>query len=493
MVTWNNAINARQQGTQYQSSSGAWSGVDASTAGFVLTSNGTGVSPTFQSAAGGTYYSLTPYIVGSDAHSQYSTIQTAIDQAVIDGASNTVLKVIYIKPGIYTENLTVPAGIVLYGTSAANPFSANQTMPVILVGHILFDNSAADIQNAQVLNMEISSAASYCVHFTTPVSSFAGIVFTNVLFNAAYFFNTQSFSISVQLYACYLNITSNLSATASAGISYIEGWDCIVILPTITISGSYSFDLTFLKCHITSSLGGVTGTTSGVLSVNFEAEHDRSYSLGISNPIDVVCSQFYFTAIGLDLFLAGGVTISPVGTNTLFLQDCFINPVDGQTFISDIFTTFGSSTTILNTEIQDALPDVINKYGSYNLSGTPVAFNYSEVCEVQSYVQTTNATVTTIASIPIKANQSIIVSGTVIGQNSTFTDTTSSLILATAHNTAGTVATVGVPVVTPLSTSTGLVTISVSGANLLIRVTGILATTYNWTCNLTYQGIINQS
>lgn len=70
---FSNAINAVQQGIQYLSSTGVWTGLDGSTTGKVLMSNGTGVSPTFQSlpspgtlsiAGGGTgLTSTTPYAV----------------------------------------------------------------------------------------------------------------------------------------------------------------------------------------------------------------------------------------------------------------------------------------------------------------------------------------------------------------------------------------------------------------------------------------------
>ena len=48
-----NNVDATQQGVQYLSSAGVWSGEDGSSAGFVLTSNGTGVAPSFQAAGGG--------------------------------------------------------------------------------------------------------------------------------------------------------------------------------------------------------------------------------------------------------------------------------------------------------------------------------------------------------------------------------------------------------------------------------------------------------
>lgn len=54
-----NAVNANQQGIQYLSSVGVYSGIDGSTAGFVLTSNGTGASPSFASASGITWTDVT--------------------------------------------------------------------------------------------------------------------------------------------------------------------------------------------------------------------------------------------------------------------------------------------------------------------------------------------------------------------------------------------------------------------------------------------------
>lgn len=44
----NNAVNISSQGTVYFNGTGTFSGVDGSTSGFVLTSNGTGVAPSYQ-------------------------------------------------------------------------------------------------------------------------------------------------------------------------------------------------------------------------------------------------------------------------------------------------------------------------------------------------------------------------------------------------------------------------------------------------------------
>ena len=51
-MAFNNSSNAKQQGTQYLSTAGAWTGVDAGAATQVLTSNGTGVAPSFAANPG---------------------------------------------------------------------------------------------------------------------------------------------------------------------------------------------------------------------------------------------------------------------------------------------------------------------------------------------------------------------------------------------------------------------------------------------------------
>lgn len=47
-MSTNNSVNISSQGTVYYNGTGTFSGLDASTSGFVLTSNGTGVTPSFQ-------------------------------------------------------------------------------------------------------------------------------------------------------------------------------------------------------------------------------------------------------------------------------------------------------------------------------------------------------------------------------------------------------------------------------------------------------------
>lgn len=83
------------------------------TAGFFLTSDASGNGTWQAGGGGGSYISLSPYIVGKpgDTHAGFTTIQSAIDQAVLDGASETNVLNIYVKPGTYAENLIGSSGI----------------------------------------------------------------------------------------------------------------------------------------------------------------------------------------------------------------------------------------------------------------------------------------------------------------------------------------------------------------------------------------------
>lgn len=62
------------------------------------------------------YFSLTPYIVGSDIHSQFTTISSAIAAGVSAGVPFNV----FVKPGTYTENITLPANCNIFGFGNTN-------------------------------------------------------------------------------------------------------------------------------------------------------------------------------------------------------------------------------------------------------------------------------------------------------------------------------------------------------------------------------------
>jgi hypothetical protein len=62
----------------------------------------------------------------------FTTIQSAINQAVADGAIGSSPRKIFIRPGTYTENLLIPAGIILEGdTPAKNSYLGISTTQLV--------------------------------------------------------------------------------------------------------------------------------------------------------------------------------------------------------------------------------------------------------------------------------------------------------------------------------------------------------------------------
>lgn len=110
--------------------------------------------------------------------------------------------------------------------------------------------------------------------------------------------------------------------------------------------------------------------------------------------------------------------------------------------------------------------------GSWAASASPLS----------ATVSTTNATATTLATIAVPSNQSVVITGYVVARNTsgTINDSTGGQFICTAVNTAGTVALASTPSVIVQATSTGSFNVVVSGTNLIVQVTGIAATNYSW-------------
>lgn len=77
MAIINNGANIRAQGLTYCNGSGVFTGVDASTVGFVCTSNGTGVAPSFQAFSPAAVLPWTPEATGFTAVASNGYICTA--------------------------------------------------------------------------------------------------------------------------------------------------------------------------------------------------------------------------------------------------------------------------------------------------------------------------------------------------------------------------------------------------------------------------------
>ena len=132
----------------------------------------------------------------------------------------------------------------------------------------------------------------------------------------------------------------------------------------------------------------------------------------------------------------------------------------------------GGGTILSNVADPVAAQDVVTKaYGDANYGGS----------EPSDTVQTTDATPTTISTIAIASDSAVNISAYITGASADFSDVTGGSVQATVRNDSGTLTIVGTSLPIVNASTTGTFDIVVSGTNALIQVTGLAATTYNWT------------
>jgi hypothetical protein len=206
---------------------------------------------------GSPYISLTPYIVGTDVHSGFATIASAIAQAVADGATSTNPKNIYIKPksGGYTENLTLSDGINLIGFGDSF-FSGICTTKII--GKITMTAAGT----ASVNNLVLQTNGDYCLEVT-------GANALNVILNSCFINATNANAIhltnasaGIQLMYTQGACSTNTFFVATAGAFNVDY--CILAGNNTTTNStiadcSLNMMYTYMSCPITTSGTGAIG------------------------------------------------------------------------------------------------------------------------------------------------------------------------------------------------------------------------------------------
>jgi|SRR5215469_15013579 len=295
---------------------------------------------------GAPYISLSPYIVGADNHSGFTTIGAAIAQAVSDGASATNPKNIYVKPknGGYTENLTLTDGINIIGFShetkiigkltmtAAGTASVNNLQLVTNSDYVLeITGSAASI--VWLNNCFINANNNSTIHHTSSNAS-SLILITNCRADTgttgvAYFVSTSAGAIKWA--NCYFDNTGN-SSTAS----------------TYSGAGGINFYNTFFFGAITTSgTGGFTGISSQFYMTN------SSLTLGASGTNQVS-----------NCVISGGTASALSCGGTVTCTNCAVdstnaNAITGGGTLKYGMIVFTNTSSTVNTTTQTALATLI--------------------------------------------------------------------------------------------------------------------------------------
>ncbi len=367
--TRSRAANAFNVETQYASAIASTDGTKVGMAAFdssLFTVDATG----FVSMSGGAnYISLSPYIVGTDAHSGYSTIALGIAAAVTGGATDTTPMNVYIKPkadgSAYTENLSLVPGVNLVAFGESVTVIGKSTM------------TAAGTCNIQGLTLQTNG------DFLLVVSGASSSV--------------------VQLDDCYLNCTNNtgISHTSSNANSQIRirnsfgdiGTTGIAIFSK-TSTGSILFDYSKFNnsgsstTANTSSAGGLAVfysrfnnsiTTSGTASIGFQSAsltaegNVTALTVGGSSSNVVIRSRFTSgTASGISVSV--GCSLSLISSEVESTNASTITG-SGQLVWGDC--TFGQSPSTSTVDVAVQIPIIHSNDALKTV--TPAAYPYTTV------------------------------------------------------------------------------------------------------------------
>ena len=475
-------IGASQSITIGSGGAGGASGGNFSTNGGSGADGAVVVTEFIQDSADSPFYSLTPYIVGSDANSEYNTIQAAITQAVADGATNNNQKNIYIKPGTYTEDLTIAGGINLIGFGGDVLLTGT---PVIVAGNHTISG------NWNAYNLTLNSANNAAILFSG--SGNIGLFRCYVQGSAIGVFDGGNTRIQAIMQACEVYAAGALVKTSTA-TTQLNG---VFLYETNIVSGSYVFDLSDLNSSTTAaSLVAFNSSISNSLSF-LNDPNSICTVIGITSqnseiPIDCTISP---TTCQINVTISGGIVHTPTidggnSASTISITNAQVSAIPSISNFSGFNVFWGNLIAVTNSN--NPLKSV-NKYWS-DLSGP--LFLGSDQISSQECLQTTNSTPVVLVSVPLNQLESVTVTGTLVGSSADHTDSVGGTYSIVARRASGgniTIVGSATNNVQSTSTATFAVAVNTSTQAVELTITGIAATTYNWSSYYTYQKILLDS
>lgn len=228
-------------------------------------------------------YSGTQFVVGLAGEAPYTSIQTAIDDAAALASSNGA-QVVYVKPGLYVENLTFLPNVAVVGTEVPStldnvsydPADVSQNYGVFIKGEHTFDESLGEFNVKNIIFFPKSSGATDIITFTgsdtlTSTYTFENCKFLaldlNVIFSAK-FFNCTSLNSAYEGLAVFFKSCLFYAKAGTTDDDY----------SMFTLLGSNGTKYIFDNCTIkntwisgdaTAYLEAIAGGTGDSWDVNF--------------------------------------------------------------------------------------------------------------------------------------------------------------------------------------------------------------------------------
>lgn len=306
------------------------------------------------------YSTANSRIVSADGNGDFTTITAAL-------AAASTGQTIFIRPGTYTENLTLKAGVNLTAFGSDGITGNNSSGNVVIIGKC----TATFSGTCSLSGITLRTNADFCLVVSGSSDTF------------------------VNLINCFILAANNtaISYTTSGG-GKIELWycrgDCLTTGISI-FSTSSTGALKFFSCIIENNGGSTTASTASAGGPNF-------YNSYFAYPITTSSTSSF---VGADTSFLGTITIGGSGTNSISES----NIIGGASTAVSIGT--GATLTLSNSSINSSNTNAIDGAGTIIYAGlvftgtsskinttTQTARNASEFHQVVVQTFTGNGTYT---------------------------------------------------------------------------------------------------
>lgn len=287
----------------------------------------------------------------------FTTAKFIVSATASDGTHTTIAAAltsassgdtIFIRPGTYTENLTLKAGVNL--TAYGSDSSLNGTGKVIISGTCTM--TTAGSVTISGIQLQTNSAALLAV--------------------------TGSAASIVNLQNCYLNCTNNTGITfsTSSGSAFINLQSCWGDLGTTGIgifAHTSAGSLQFFSCYFTNSGASTTASTASAGQLNYLNSYFSSpVTTSSTNGVTIFNSSIICTPINTTAYTGSGSAASTLqfstlasgtasaisaSTNTTDVNNCVIdssntNAVTGAGTVRYAEIAMSNTSSLINTTIQ---------------------------------------------------------------------------------------------------------------------------------------------
>lgn len=429
-------------------------------------------------ATGGSIASLSPYIVGP-TNSDFTDIPAAIAQAVADGASATDQKNIYVKPnnGTPYSAFTLPDGVNIIGFDWSNSFNTSSIdLSVSVQGPIVVSSGSSKIINVNIIQNNANA-----IELSGGNLSLTGVNF-----------DLSGTSVAIAMTGTSNKVLNIVNCNAAgSGIATSSLFSSDGAVSTINISTQNFND----SLAAVSTLSGPDGT----INWNSNADiHAGSFAANCSVFNGQHFNDSYSTALTA-AFVTGASTTGQVrwaycqfnGAPPLSCGNAALVPG----FIDCYGTSFGANTYASGQQTEGGSWYAGTGVGMV-MAAPKTGYRGSELIQNQAFVQTTDATQTTLFSIVLNQLESITLKGTITAAQSDHTNMVGGdFEICARRASGGNVTLVGSVIDNVNSSSAATFTCDVDTGTqtIRVRVTGVAATTYNWTSSYSYQKILNNT